>query len=93
MNLTTVSSAQMEGVYGDNNVRSASQTQHLKSLFGADIVYLQQLQQVNSNGGVRLLLLTQGCVYANSAECLKWAGFFLETSRSERLFIRFKKNE
>ncbi len=32
--------------------------------FGTDIVYLQQ--QENSNGG--LLLLTQGCVYANCAE-------------------------
>ncbi len=28
--------------------------------FGTDVVYLQQLQQENSNGG--LLPLTQGCV-------------------------------
>ncbi len=43
-------------------------TQHLKSLFGADIVYLQQLQQVISNGTGGPQLLTQGCVYANRAE-------------------------
>ncbi len=42
-------------------------TQHLKSLFGVDIVYLQQLQQVISNvrGGPQLL--TQGSVYAYRA--------------------------
>ncbi len=42
-------------------------TQHLKSLFGADIVYLQQLQQVISNGGGGPQLLTQGCLYAYRA--------------------------
>ncbi len=41
-------------------------TQHLKSLFGADIVYLQQLQQVISNGGGPRLL-TEDCVYAYRA--------------------------
>ncbi len=41
-------------------------TQHLKCLFGADTVYLQQLQQVISNGGGPQLL-TQGCVYAYRA--------------------------
>ncbi len=44
---------------------SASQNT-TQSLFRADIVYLQQLQQVISNGGPHLL--TQGCVYANRAE-------------------------
>ncbi len=42
-------------------------TQHLKSLFGADIVYLLQLQQVISNSGGGPQLLTQGCVYVNRA--------------------------
>ncbi len=42
-------------------------TQHLKCLFGTDSVYLQQLQQVISNGGGRPQLLTQGCVYAYRA--------------------------
>ncbi len=39
---------------------------YLKSLFGADIVYLQQLQQVISNGGGPRLL-TEDCVYAYRA--------------------------
>ncbi len=39
-------------------------TQHLKSFFGVDIVYLQQLHQVIHNGGGGPQLLTQGCVYA-----------------------------
>ncbi len=38
-------------------------TQHLKSFFGVDIVYLQQLHQVIHNGGGGPQLLTQGCVY------------------------------
>ncbi len=44
-------------------------TQHLKILFGADIVYLQQ--QVISNDGDGPQLLTQGCVYA-----YRWLGLF-----------------
>ncbi len=38
-------------------------------------LYLQQLQQENSNDG--LLLLTQGCVYANRAETVtnRWDFF------------------
>ncbi len=43
-------------------------TQHLKSLFGADIVYLQQLQQVISNGGGGPQLLTRGCVYRAASQ-------------------------
>ncbi len=39
-------------------------TQHLKSLFGTNIVYLQQLQQVISNGGGGPQLLTQGQCWA-----------------------------
>ncbi len=42
-------------------------TQRLKSLFGADIVYLQQLQQVIRNGGGGPQLLTQSSVYAYRA--------------------------
>ncbi len=46
---------------------SASQTQHLEGIFGTDIVYLQQLQQVISNGKGGPQLLTQDCVYVNRA--------------------------
>ncbi len=42
-------------------------TQHLKCLFGDDIVYLQQLQQVIRNGGGGPQLLTQGRVCAYRA--------------------------
>ncbi len=56
-------------------------TQHLKSLFGADIVYLQQLQQVISNGGPQLL--TQGCVYAYRAAS-QMGGIFSPWWREQR---------
>ncbi len=67
-NLTTVSS----GSDGGSLLRLLCllvhpKTQHLKCLFGADIVYLLQLQQVISNGGGGPQLLTQGCVYAYRA--------------------------
>ncbi len=67
-------------------------TQHLKILFGADIVYIQQ--QVISNDGDGPQLLNQGCVYA-----YRWLGLFplavtwtegeSETACSERLFRIF----
>ncbi len=44
-----------------------TKTQDLKNLFSADIVYLQQLQQVISNGGGGPQLLTQDCVHAHRA--------------------------
>ncbi len=56
----------MEGVCGELETPmfvSASQN----CLFGTDIVYLQQLQQVISNDGVGPQLLTQGCVCAYRA--------------------------
>ncbi len=58
-------------------------TQHLKSLFGADSVYLQQLQQVISNGGGRPQLLTQGCVYAYRAAS-QMGGTFSPQWREQR---------
>ncbi len=48
-------------------------TQHLKSLFGADSVYLQQLQQVISNGGGGPQLLTVSVLIGQRH---KWAGLF-----------------
>ncbi len=50
-------------------------TQHLKSLFGAGIVYLQQLQQVMSNGGGGPQLLAQGC-FMLTGQRHKWPGLF-----------------
>ncbi len=60
-------------------------------------VYLQQLQQVISNGGGGPQLLTQGCVYANRAESVTngrdlfpsvtWTERESETAHSERLFM------
>ncbi len=58
-------------------------TQHLKSLFGANIVYLQQLQQVISNGGGRPQLLTHGCVYAYGAAS-QMGGTFSPQWREQR---------
>ncbi len=66
----------MEGVYGRLLCSLVHpKTQHLKSLFGADSVYLQQLQQVISNGGGGPQLLTQGCVYAYRAASQMGATF------------------
>ncbi len=64
-NLTTVSSGSDGGSLW-RLLRSLvhPKTQHLKILFGADIVYLQQLQQVFSNDEGGPHLLTQGCVCA-----------------------------
>ncbi len=60
-------------------------SQHLKSLFGADIVYLQQLtlQQVISNGGGGPQLLTQGCVCAYRAAS-QMGGTFSPRWREQR---------
>ncbi len=72
-------------------------TQHLLSLFGADIV------SISSNG--RLQLLTQGCVYANRAASQDGRDFFplmtwtegeSETAHLENLFVIYwfyKKKE
>ncbi len=66
-NLTTVSSGSDGGsLWRLLCLLVHPKTQHLKCLFGADIVYLLQLQQVISNGGGRPQLLTQGRVYASS---------------------------
>ncbi len=70
-NLTTVSSGSDGGsLWRLLCLLVQPKTQHLKSLFGADIVYLQQLQQVISNDGGGPQLLTQGCVYAYRAASL-----------------------
>ncbi len=72
-------------------------TQHLKSLFGNDIVYLQQLQHVNSNGGGGPQLLTRGCVYANKAASQMDGTFWVCLHRvtscafSDRISIWFVK--
>ncbi len=58
-------------------------TQHLKSLFGADSVYLQQLQQVISNDRGGPQLLTQGCVYAYRAAS-QMGGTFSPRWREQR---------
>ncbi len=58
-------------------------TQHLKCLFGADIVYLQQLQQVISNDGGGPQLLTQGCVCAYRAAS-QMGGTFSPRWREQR---------
>ncbi len=46
---------------------STSQNTTLQSLFGTNIVFLQQLQKMISNGG-RPQLLTQGCVYRAASQ-------------------------
>ncbi len=96
-NLATVSSvAQMEGVCGDSYVRWCISTHDTcNASLALTFIYLQQLQQQNSNGG--LLLLTQGCVFANRAETITNERGFLPTMTcalgksgiacSERLFM------
>ncbi len=99
-NLTTVSSAaQMERCSLVH-----PKTQHLKRLFGANIVYLQQLQQVISNGGDGPQLLTNKlltCLWGSITNgrdffpSVTWTEGESETARSERLFMIFldyKKN-
>ncbi len=58
-------------------------TQHLKSLFSADIVYIEQLQQVNSDGRGGPQLFTQGCVYAYRAAS-QMGGTFSPQWREQR---------
>ncbi len=54
-----------------------------KRVFGADSVYLQQLQQVISNGGGGPQLLTQGCVCAYRTASLM-GGTFSPRWREQR---------
>ncbi len=72
-NLTTVSSGSDGGsLWRLLCLLVHPQTQHMKSLFGADIVYLQQLQQVISNGGGPSFSLRAVSI----GQRHKWAGLF-----------------
>ncbi len=94
-NLTTVSSGSDGGsLWRLLCLLVHPKTHHLKSLFGADSVYLQQLQQVISNGGggashSGLCLCLYGSV-TNGRDFLPsvtWTEGESETACSERLFM------
>ncbi len=53
-----------------------SKTQHLKSFFGADIVYLQQLQQVISKKAEVDCSFSLRAVFMLTGQRHKWAGLF-----------------